>query len=106
MNHAVYIWSAIVLMAVSTYLIRVIPLLVFRRKIRSPFIRSFLFYVPYSVLSAMTFPAVFFCTGNLYSAAAGTLMALVLGIRKKSLVLTASLAAAVALIVQLLSGLM
>lgn len=105
MNRAVYIWSAIALMAVSTYLIRVIPLLVFRRKIRSPFIRSFLFYVPYSVLSAMTFPAVFFCTGNLYSAAAGTLTALFLGSQKKSLVLTASLAAAVALGVQLAAGL-
>lgn len=102
MNKTVYIWTCIAVMALSTYLIRVIPLLVFRKKIKSQFIRSFLFYVPYSVLSAMTFPAIFTCTGSVISSAVGTLTALILGFRKKSLVLTACAAAAAAVVVQLL----
>lgn len=102
MNKTVYIFSCIAVMALATYLIRVIPLLVFRKKIKSQFIRSFLFYVPYSVLSAMTFPAIFTCTGNVVSSAAGTITALFLGFQKKSLVLTACAAAAVSVAVQLI----
>ena len=45
-------------MALTTYLIRVLPLTIFRRPIRSRFLRSFLHYVPYACLSAMTFPAI------------------------------------------------
>ena len=47
------------IMALVTYLIRMIPLTFFQKEIKSQFIKSFLFYVPYAVLGAMTFPAIF-----------------------------------------------
>ena len=65
-------------MALVTYLIRALPLLFIKRQIKSRFIRSFLYYVPYSVLTVMTFPAVFYSTGHIISALIGTLVALVL----------------------------
>ena len=49
----------ITVMAFVTYLIRVIPLTFFRKKIENPYIQSFLYYVPYTCLTAMTFPAIF-----------------------------------------------
>lgn len=104
MNLNNYYLAGILVMAGVTYLIRVIPMAVFRRKINSVFIQSFLYYVPYSVLSAMTFPAIFTCTGNVYSAAVGTATALLLGCKKKSLLVVSIGAALAALIVQLLTG--
>lgn len=68
----------IIVMAGVTYLIRVIPFAFFTKKINSSFVRSFLYYVPYAVLSAMTMPAIFYSTGNFTTAAAGTAVALVL----------------------------
>lgn len=65
-------------MAVTTYLIRMIPFTFFTKKIRSRFIKSFLYYIPYAVLSAMTIPAIFFSTGSLITAIAGTVIALIL----------------------------
>jgi branched-subunit amino acid transport protein len=53
MSIYVYIFT----MALTTYLIRVIPLTVFRKPIQSRFLKSFLHYVPYACLTAMTFPA-------------------------------------------------
>lgn len=88
----------ILVMAVVTYLIRMIPFTIFRRKIKSRFIKSFLYYVPYSVLSAMTFPSIFYSTGEFYSALFGTLTALVLAFFKKPLIVVALCAAGVALI--------
>ncbi len=66
----------IVVMALTTYLIRVIPFAAVRGKIRSRFINSVLFYIPYAVLSAMTFPAIFFATGNVITSSVGTVIAL------------------------------
>lgn len=103
MNQNSYLLAGILIMAVVTYAIRVIPMALFRKKISSRFVQSFLFYVPYSVLSAMTFPAILACTGNYYSAAAGTLTALLLAVRKKSLLIVSIGAAAVTLAVQILS---
>lgn len=77
------------LMALVSYLPRMLPVTIFRKQIKSPFIRSFLDYTPYAVLGALTFPDVFFSTGNLYSAVGGTLVALFLGYRGKSLVVVA-----------------
>ena len=65
-------------MAAVTYLIRVIPLTVFRRKIENRYIRSFLYYVPYTCLTAMTFPAILSATGSSVSAWAGFLTGSVL----------------------------
>ena len=68
-----------------TYGVRVLPFMVFREKIKSRYIRSFLAYIPYTVLGAMTFPAVFYATGSLPGAMAGVFAALVLAYRGKGL---------------------
>ena len=65
------IWLYIVVMAGVTYLIRMLPLALLRKKLRSRFIKSFLFYVPYAVLAVMTVPAIFESTGSVFSAAVG-----------------------------------
>lgn len=65
----------ILIMAGVTYLIRMIPFTAFRREIKSKFFKSFFYYVPYAVLSAMTIPAIFYATGDLTSAIAGTAVA-------------------------------
>ena len=90
----------LLVMAGVTYLIRMLPLTVFRREIRSPFLRSFLYYVPYAVLSAMTFPAIVDSTGSRLGAAAGCGAALVLAYFRKGLLLVAVGAAAAAFLVQ------
>jgi branched-subunit amino acid transport protein len=93
---------AIAVMAGVTYLIRMIPLVLFRKRIDNLYIRSFLAYVPYAVLSAMTFPDILYATGSTVSAAAGTVVALVLAFFNKSLLTVAISASAAVFIVQLL----
>ena len=91
---SIFIYIAV--MAVVTYLIRMLPFTLFRKKIRSRFFRSFLGYIPYAVLSAMTLPAIFYSTGSIPTAIAGTVVALVLAYFGKPLIvvaLAASLAA-------------
>ncbi|MDA3732638.1 AzlD domain-containing protein [Niameybacter massiliensis] len=66
-----YILLAIGVMALVTYLPRVIPLILMKKKIQSKFVQSFLYYVPYTVLAAMTFPAIFNSTGSLLSGIVG-----------------------------------
>ena len=84
------IYLYILAMALVTYLIRMIPLTVFRKKITSPFIRSFLYYVPYTCLTAMTIPAVFYATNSLISALAGVVVAVILAFFRRSLVTVAA----------------
>ena len=79
-------------MALTTYLIRVLPFVLFKKEITSRFIRSFLYYVPYVCLAAMTFPAVLSSTGSFYSALGGFLLAIFLAYKEKSLI-SVSLAA-------------
>ena len=57
-------WIYLAIMALSTYLVRAVPFALVRKKIRNPFICSFLYYIPYAVLTAMTFPAILTATGN------------------------------------------
>jgi branched-subunit amino acid transport protein len=83
------VYLYILTMAVVTYLIRMIPLAVFQKKIQSQFLRSFLYYVPYACLMAMTFPAVLYATGDIRSALAGVAVAVVLALREKSLAVVA-----------------
>lgn len=85
MSLAVYI----IVMAVVTYLIRMIPFTFFRKKIRSRFFRSFLYYIPYAVLSTMTIPAIFYTTHNIYTAIAGTAVAIVLALFEMPLIVVA-----------------
>ena len=91
----------IAVMAVVTYLIRMIPFTLFRKEIRSTFFRSFLAYVPYAVLGAMTFPSIFYATSSLPSAIAGTVVALVLAFLRRSLLTVAVGASGAALAVEL-----
>ena len=86
----------LLVMAGVTYLIRMIPLAAIRGKVRSVFLQSFLYYVPYAVLGAMTFPAVFSATGSFPTALAGTIAALVLGWMEKSLLTVAAVSCVVA----------
>ena len=79
----------VLVMAGVTYLIRMIPLTFFRKKIKSKYIKSVLYYIPYTVLSAMTFPAIFYATGNVYTAFVGTAVALILAICRLSLIVVA-----------------
>lgn len=98
----VYIAIALIIMTVLTYTTRMLPLVLFRKKIKSRFIRSFLFYVPYAVLAAMAFPAIFTSTGNTVASIAGTISAAVVAFLSESLLYTALGAAGSALIVLLL----
>ena len=92
------IYAYIITMAVTTYLIRVLPLTVFRKPIRSRFIRSFLHYVPYACLTAMTFPAILYSTESVISGLGALILAVFLAFRGKSL-LTVSLASCAAVYV-------
>lgn len=92
------IYVYILTMAVTTYLIRMLPLTVFRKPIKSRFLKSFLHYVPYACLTAMTFPAILTSTGTVISGAAALVVAVILAYRGRSL-LTVSLAASAAVMV-------
>jgi len=87
MNLYQYIFT----MALTTYLIRVLPLTIFRKPIHSRFLKSFLHYVPYACLTAMTFPAILSATGTVISGGAALAVGIFLAYRGKSL-LTVSLA--------------
>ncbi len=78
-------------MALTTFLIRAIPLTFIRKKIKSRYICSLLYYIPYAVLSAMTFPAIFYSTGSFYAALVGTVVAIIASIAKRSLIVVALL---------------
>lgn len=78
-------WICLAIMAGSTYLLRAVPFALVRQKIQSPFIRSFLHYIPYTVLTAMTVPAIFYAVDAPLAAAAGFITALVLALMGKGL---------------------
>ena len=84
----IYIYIAV--MAITTYLVRSIPLLFLRKPIRSRFLRSFLHYVPVACLTAMTFPAILYTTDHIVSGAVGLAVAAVLALRNKSLIVVAA----------------
>ena len=94
-----FFWYLFII-AGSTYLIRAIPFALVKKKIENPFIRSFLFYIPYAVLTAMTIPAVFFATDYVLSAAVGVVVAVLLALKKKSLTTVALFACAAVFIVE------
>lgn len=90
----------IAVMAAVTYLPRVIPLALFRKKITNPYLQSFLTYMPYGILAAMVFPDIFTSTSSVWSAAAGTAVALVLAYFKKGLLTVALSATAAVFLVE------
>ena len=84
-----YVLVAVAVMAIVTYIPRMLPLTFMRRKIQNRFIRSFLYYVPYAVLGAMTFPDVLYATGSLWTALAGLIVAVLMAWRGRSLLTVA-----------------
>ena len=98
---SIYIY--VLVMAVTTYLIRALPLTLLKKPIRSRFLRSFLHYVPTACLTAMTFPAILYGTEHMASGAAALVTAVVLSLMNKSLiVVAASSCVAVFIVEQLL----
>lgn len=92
----------ILVMAVATYLIRMLPLTFITKKITNRFVLSILYYLPYAVLSAMTIPAIFTATGHVLSGAIGFVVAFIAAVKEKSLIVVASLACGAAFIIELL----
>lgn len=89
------IYAYILAMAATTYLIRVLPLTLLQKPIRSRFLQSFLHYVPTACLTAMTFPAILSATDHIISGALGLGAAVVLALKKKSLIVVAAASCAV-----------
>ena len=83
------IYLYILVMAVTTYLIRALPLTLFQKPIRNRFIRSFLHYVPAACLTAMTFPAILYATENMLSCAIGLAVAVFLALKNRDLIVVA-----------------
>lgn len=96
------VWIYIAIMALVTYLIRMLPLTLLRKEIKNKTLRSFLYYVPYVTLSVMTFPAILHATQSIYSGAAGFFTALLLAYRKKSLPVVAGCACIVVFLIELI----
>ena len=103
MEHNVYIY--ILVMGAATYLVRAVPLIFIRHELKNTMIRSFLYYVPYACLAAMTFPAILTATaGGIISGAAGLIVALIAAYREKSLLTVALFACAAVFVVERIMG--
>ena len=89
MNNQIHIIIYILVMAGVTYLIRMTPFVLFRKKITNRFVRSLLYYLPYAVLSAMVIPDVFYSTGSVITAAVGLGVACLLAFLNRSLIVVA-----------------
>lgn len=100
MNNYVFFLYLLIL-AGSTYLIRVIPFIAIKNKINNRFIRSFLAYIPYAVLTAMTIPAVFYATHWWVGAAAGLIVAVIFALKEKGLTVVAIAACVAVFVVEL-----
>ena len=100
MNGKVFVYIGI--MAAVTYLIRMLPLALIRRKFTNRFFKSFLYYVPFVTLAVMTFPAILYSTGSVISAAVGFAVALVAAVASGSLPLVAVLSCVSVFITELI----
>ena len=96
MKYPVYLYIAV--MAIVTYLIRMLPLTLIKKE--NPFIRSFLYYVPYVTLSVMTFPAIIYATASPVSGAAALAVALFFAYKGKSLFQVSIAACAIVFILE------
>lgn len=96
---SIYFWIA--LMAITTYLIRMIPLTLFRKQITNKRVKSFMYFVPYACLTSMTVPAIFFSTGGVVSAVIGLIVALIAALSGRSLPTVAALACVAVFIAEL-----
>ena len=99
--HPIDFFLYLAVMAGVTYAVRAIPFVLCKGEIENVFVRSFLAYVPYAVLGAMTFPAIFTSTGEPASALAGTVVALILAFFERGLLTVAVCACVAALTVRI-----
>ncbi len=99
-------WIYLLVMAGITYLIRMLPMVLIKNKIKNRFILSFLYYVPYTVLSVMTIPAIFYSTSSVLSAFAGFLAAIVTAYFGKSLLKVAATSCAVVFVTEFIMNLL
>ena len=90
MNEILRFFIYLGIMAGVTYLVRMLPMVFFRKKIKSRFVRSFLYYIPYTVLAVMTVPGIFYSTGSLVSAIVGAAIAVLLAMLGRSLLTVAA----------------
>ena len=97
---SVYIY--ILAMALTTYLIRALPLILLKKPIRNRFLKSFLHYIPAASLTAMTFPAILYSTQNVISGIIGLIVAVLLALKKRSLIIVAVASCVAVLITDLL----
>lgn len=93
-------WIYLLILAGSTYLIRAIPFAALQKKITNRYIKSFLYYIPYAVLAAMTFPTALYATGHIWSAAAGLAVGGIFAYREKGLTFVAVVSCLTALVVE------
>lgn len=102
MDDIKYFFLALFVMAGITYLVRMLPFVLFRKKIKNNFLKSFFYYIPYAVLAAMTLPAILYSTSSIPSAAAGLAVALLLAFFERGLLTVAVGSCLAAFVVQLL----
>ena len=93
-------WIYLAILAGTTYLVRVIPFVAVKNKIENKYIQSFLYYIPYAVLAAMTIPAVFYSTNIMLGAIAGTVVAVLVALKNKSLTVVAVVACVTVFLVE------
>lgn len=98
-----HFWLYLLVTAGTTYLVRMLPLVLMKGRIRSRFVLSFLHYIPYAVLSVMTIPAIFYATGSLLSAAGGFVIAMCLAWRGGSLLQVAAASCGAVLVLELIA---
>ena len=99
-------WIYLLVMAGITYLIRMLPMVLIKNKIKNRFILSFLYYVPYTVLSVMTIPAIFYSTSSIVSALVGFVAAMVTAYYGKSLLKVAATSCAVVFVAEMIMKLL
>ncbi|MBE6784302.1 MAG: AzlD domain-containing protein [Ruminococcaceae bacterium] len=99
MSNNVYIYIGI--MALVTYLMRVLPMTIFRKEIKNKTIRSFLYYVPYVTLTVMTFPAILEATGSMWSGLAALIIGVLIAWKGGSLLIVSVASCAVVFLLEL-----
>ena len=96
MNNYLYIFVTFFI----TYMIRVIPILLLRKPITSPFLQSFLYYAPYVTISVMTFPAIIQATNNIYAGIIAVIVGIYFAYKEKSLPFVTSVCCITVLIIE------
>lgn len=102
MNNSIF-FIYLLILAGTTYLMRVIPFVAIKNKIKNRFVCSFLYYIPYAVLAAMTIPAIFYATSWWLSAVAGLVVAVIFAMKGKSLTTVAVASCVAVFLVELIA---